>query len=153
MKGSLHSATNYQYIQNFTEIMPFSEVKKSEQGTMSYRFFPDPKLDPATYVLTLSIDYIDADKEEYRTVYFNSTIEMIESQSSIDSRTFFGRLLVLCIFALGGFFSLQFYKKQSAKKARRATDSASKQSSNSEWLQDINQLPAGGKRGSSKKGN
>ncbi len=150
MKGSLHSAVNYQYIQNFSEIMPFSEIKKGEQGTMSYRFFPDPQLDPAEYVLTLSIDYIDADKEEYRTVYFNSTIEVFESESSVSSRTFFGRFLFLCILALGGFFGFQYYKKQNAKKARRSADPASKQSSHNEWLQDVTQLPAGGKRGSGK---
>jgi len=85
LKGSLNSPMDYQYIQNFSDLTPFSEIKEGDQGTLYYRFFPDPQLEPREYMLTLTVDYIDADKEEFQTVYFNQTVELIESQSAQDS--------------------------------------------------------------------
>ncbi len=134
LKGSLNSPYDYSmYIQNFTELAPFNEIKTGEEGTLSYKFFPDPGLEPRDYVLTLYVDYVDADKEEYRTVYFNSSIEIVESQSSLDTRTFFGRLLSLAFFVLVGFVGFHLYKKFGTKK--RSSKVEVKTGSTNEWLE------------------
>merc|ERR1712070_988452 len=110
LKGSLNAPMGYMYIQNFTELTPFTEIKEGDQGTLYYRFFPDPNLEPNEYVLTLSVDYIDADREEFQTVYFNQTVEIVESQSVQDSRTFFGRCLMLVLIAVVGLGASQLSK-------------------------------------------
>jgi hypothetical protein len=129
MRGSLHNAIDYKTIMNLTEANPFAEIKKGEHGTMNYRFFLDPALDPAKYALTLSIDYIDADREEYRTVYFNSTVDLVESASDASSRAFFGRFITIGVLGLVAFLGNNAYKKYSSKKGRRTVDSAAKAAS------------------------
>lgn len=152
MRGSLHNAIDYKTIMNLTEANPFAEIKKGEHGTMNYRFFLDPALDPAKYALTLSIDYIDADREEYRTVYFNSTVDLVESASDASSRAFFGRFITIGVLGLVAFLGNNAYKKYSSKKGRRTVDSAAKAASGgaNEWLQDVN-VPGAKKANSGKK--
>lgn len=152
MKGSLHSAADYKTIMNFTEANPFAEIKKGEHGTMNYRFLLDPAFEPREYIVTLSVDYIDADRDEYRTTYFNSTVEAIESQSDLASRTIFGRIITIGIIGLVAYFGNNAYKKYSSKKGRRTTpDAAAKASSGAnEWLQDVN-VPGAKKANSGKK--
>jgi len=151
LKGSLNSPMDYQYIQNFTENTPFTEIKEGDQGTIYYRFFPDPNLEPREYVLSLSVDYIDADKEEFQTVYFNQTVEIVESQSSQNSRTFFGRCLMLALLAAAGTGAQTFSKRFGGKKSKASAPTASKSSgSTNEWLQDTN--IRGGATSSGKKG-
>jgi hypothetical protein len=134
LKGSLNSPYDHSmYIQNFTEQAPFNEIKTGEEGTLAYKFFPDPGLEPRDYVLTLYVDYVDADKEEYRTVYYNSTIEIVESQSSLDMRTFFGRVLSVVFFALVALVGYHLYKKFGTKK--RSKSDVKTTSSNNEWLE------------------
>lgn len=137
LKGSLHSAMEYMPIQNFSEMSPFAEIKEGEQGTLYYRFYPDPNLEPAEYKLTLTVDYIDADKEEFQTVYFNQTIEIIESESQQASRTFFGQMILLVLLAGIGFGASQFAKRFGGKKSKARTSAAPKAASGGdEWLQD-----------------
>jgi hypothetical protein len=138
LKGSLNSPMGYQYIQNFTESTPFAEIKEGAQDTLYYRFYPDPNLEPNEYVLTLTVDYVDADKEEFQTVYFNQTVELVESQSSADSRTLFGRVLMLVLIAAAGFGASQLAKRFGGKKSKARSTSAPKASSagSDEWLQD-----------------
>jgi len=139
LKGSINSHMDYRYIQNFTEMTPFAEIKEGDQSTIYYRFFPDPNLEPREYVLSLTVDYIDADKEEFQTVYFNQTIEIVESQSSQNSRTFFGRCLMLALLAAAGVGAQTFSKRFGGKKSKASAPSASKNSgSANEWLQDTN---------------
>jgi hypothetical protein len=149
LRGSLHSPLDPSFhIQNFTEMSPYTEIKMGEEGTLQYRFFPDPALEPRDYILVLSVDYVDADQEQYRTVYFNSTIEMVESDSSATSRTFFGRVLGLGLLAALGFAGLQLYKKYVVGKRRsRPAETAAKPSAD-EYLKDVN-MP--GARPNSKK--
>uniref|UniRef100_A0A7S1DQC5 Translocon-associated protein subunit alpha n=2 Tax=Hemiselmis andersenii TaxID=464988 RepID=A0A7S1DQC5_HEMAN len=153
MKGSLHNAMDYKTIINYTEANPFAEIKKDEHGTMSYKFFADPNLDPKEYQLTLSIDYIDADRDEYRTVYFNNTIEFVESQSTLGSRAFFGYFLFAAFVGVVCFFGYKAYQKYASKKTRRTGGEASKPSAGgaSEWLQDVNVPGAPRRSGSGKK--
>ena len=152
LKGSINSPMDYMYIQNFTEMTPFSEIKEGDQGTLYYRFYPDPNLEPSEYVLTLSVDYIDADKEEFQTVYFNQTVEIVESQSAQDSRTFFGRCLMLVVLAGCALGANQFSKRFAGKKSKAPVAAAPKSGGDNEWLQDTNLLRASGsgKKGSKK---
>lgn len=150
LKGSLNSLYDHSmYIQNFTEQAPFNEIKPGEEGTLAYKFFPDPHLDPFNYVLTLYVDYVDADKEEYRTVYYNSSIEIVESQSSVDTRTFFGRLLSLVFFALVALVGYHLYKKFGTKKRSKADTKSGAVTSN-EWLEGSH-TPGEPRRGGSGK--
>jgi len=150
LKGSLNSPMDYQYIQNFSDLTPFSEIKEGDQGTLYYRFFPDPQLEPREYMLTLTVDYVDADKEEFQTVYFNQTVELIESQSSQDSRAWFGRCLLLVLVAGLGFGGQLLTKRFAGKKSKAPTPVAPKATGGAnEWLQDT--MIAGGARGSGKK--
>ena len=141
MRGSLHNAIDYRTIMNLTEANPFAEIKKGEHGTMNYRFYLDPALDPAKYALTLSIDYIDADREEYRTVYFNSTVDLVESASDASSRAFFGRFITIGVLGLVAFLGNNAYKKYSSKKGRRTVDSAAKAASGDDLHPSSNTPP------------
>lgn len=150
LKGSLNSPMDYQYIQNFSDLTPFSEIKEGDQGTLYYRFFPDPQLEPREYMLTLTVDYIDADKEEYQTVYFNQTVELIESQSAQDSRAWFGRCLMLVVLGGLAFGGNLLAKRFAGKKSKAPAPAAPKATSGAnEWLQDT--MVAGGSRGGSGK--
>ena len=155
LKGSLNSPYDHSmYIQNFTEQAPFNEIKTGEEGTLAYKFFPDPGLEPRDYVLTLYVDYVDAEKEEYRTVYYNSTIEIVESQSSLDMRTFFGRLLSVVFFVLVALVGYHLYKKFGTKKRSKADVKSG--GSNNEWLEGSfgpsePRRSGSGKKGSAKK--
>ena len=150
LKGSLNSPYDHSmYIQNFTEQAPFNEIKTGEEGTLAYKFFPDPGLEPRDYVLTLYVDYVDADKEEYRTVYYNSSIEIVESQSSLDTRTFFGRVLSLVFFGLVALVGYHLYKKFGTRR-RSKTDVKTGGSSN-EWLEGSNAPGEPRRAGSGKK--
>ena len=152
LKGSINSPRDYMYIQNFTEMTPYTEIKEGDQGTIYYRFFPDPNLEPNEYVLTLSVDYIDADKEEFQTVYFNQTVEIIESQSAQDSRTFFGRCLLLAVIVAGGVGFQTFSKRFAGKKGKGPTPVAAKSTGGAnEWLQDTMIQSGGRASGSGKK--
>ena len=147
--GSLNSPKDYQYIQNFTEMTPGTEIKEGEQGTLYYRFFPDPNLEPTEYMLTLMVDYMDSEKEEFQTVYFNQTVELVESQSAQDSRALFGRVLALVLLMAGGFGAQILSKRFSGKKGKAASAAAPKTSGGqNEWLQDT----MAGRSGTPKKG-
>lgn len=154
IKGSINSPFDYRmYIQNFTEMNPNAEVKKGDQGTLFYRFYPDPNLEPRDYVLTILVDYVDADKEEYRSVVFNSTIEVVESQSSLDTRTFFGRFLMVSLLGLGAFAGSMVFNKFGKKKGRSAEPSKKSARGENEWMQGINAPPSGDRSNSGKKKN
>merc|ERR1711966_193693 len=147
IKGSLNSPFDYRmYIQNFTEVAPNSEVKKGDQGTLYYRLYPDPNLEPRDYILTIMVDYVDADKEEYRSVVFNSTVEIVESQSSLDTRTFFGRALTVSFLAICALAGSMVVNKFGKKKGRSAETRKSAGGEN-EWLQGINAPPSGDRGG------
>ncbi|EKX39456.1 hypothetical protein GUITHDRAFT_76400 [Guillardia theta CCMP2712] len=137
LKGYLISPYDYSmYIQNFSEVPAYTEVKKGEEGTLMYRFLPDPALEPREYMLTLTVDYIDADKEEYQTAFFNSTIEIVESQSALDSRVLFGRFLTVCFLGILGLVGNAAYSRFMPKRRKTVDTSArSKESSQNEWLQ------------------
>jgi len=154
IKGSLNSPFDYRmYIQNFTEMTPNAEVKKGDQGTLFYRFYPDPNLEPRDYVLTILVDYVDADKEEYRSVVFNSTVEVVESQSALDSRTFFGRFLMLSFAGLCAFAGNMLFNRFGKKKGR-AAEAKKTGGGENEWLSGINvPRPAEGRSNSGKKKN
>lgn len=151
MRASLHSVFDpSMYLQNFSDIAPYTEVKMGEEGTLLYRFFPDPNLEPREYILALTVDYIDADKEEYRSVYFNGTIEMVESQGSADTRTFFGRILTLGFLGILGFGGYHVYNKYVVGKRRsRPVETAKPASDGTEWLQDVN-MPSARRAGAKK---
>ena len=148
LEGSLHSPMDYRYIQNFTERTPFTEIKEGGQGTLLFQFYSDPNLEPRDYVLTLSVDYVDAEREEYQTVYFNQTIEFVESQATKDSAKFFGYVLSLVLLAAAAFGAQMLHKRFAGKKGKAPVVPVARTSGGAnEWLQDT---MLAGKKGSKK---
>jgi hypothetical protein len=152
IRGSLNSPFDYRmHIQNFTEMNPNAEIKKGDQGTLFYRFYPDPNLEPREYILSILVDYVDADKEEYRSVPFNSTVEVVESQSAMDTRNMFGRFLGLAFLGLLGLGGFTLFNRFGKKKGRAAEASRKAAGGENEWLQHINAPPSAEGRSNSGK--
>jgi len=91
------------YIQNFTTIQYMTTVVPNTQQSFAYFFVPDALLEPRDFGLVASVHYRDAEGVNYTTVFFNSTIDIIEPTGGVDTQTFFTYLGVVAVLGLIGF--------------------------------------------------
>lgn len=104
------------YIHNYTKTYYGEEVSGSELRSFLYTFAPDPMLEPRSYGLVISVYYNDLEGSNYTHVVFNRTIELIETDESMDVQTLFLYVGVLGVAGLVGFI---VYKAARSNKRQR----------------------------------
>jgi len=77
------------YVENYTRADYHQILASGEQTTLFYRFFPHDGFDPQTFGLSAVLDYSDVDGHKYRSVVYNSTIELTEPKDYVDAGTFY----------------------------------------------------------------
>jgi len=125
------------YIQNFTEFPYALTVAPSEEYTISYVFQPDALLEPRDYDLVVQMFYGDAEGQNYTSVVFNSTIDMVEVGTAVDAQTFF---VYLGVVAVLGLVLFMIYKalghwRESNKNVALERGTKMNTELNNEWLQ------------------
>lgn len=108
------------YIQNYTKFVYGVLVHPGEQVSLSYKFIPDPYLEPREFGLVVSVYYHDEVGGNFTTAFFNGTVDIVDPDSGFDFQQAFIYLGLFTIVGLGGFFA---YKSLS-KKTRRTKKSA-----------------------------
>jgi len=132
------------YVQNFTSWKPGALIKPGDLRTFSYRFYPDPLLEPKEYAFIATIHYTDGDSMNYTTTFYNSTVHLVEASNPVDAQTFFASFLGLGVVGLLAFAAYTFFfgkKKRTIETGTRLSASAgdsSSESANKEWLEDSN---------------
>lgn len=94
----LHSPFDLSYyIQNFTSRSPSNAlVGPSSQITLNYDFKPDVNLEPLEYWMSGVVEYAAEGSDTiYRTVFFNETVELFSTGSSIDFGMLFSTTLLV----------------------------------------------------------
>ncbi|KAJ7524187.1 hypothetical protein O6H91_18G081000 [Diphasiastrum complanatum] len=139
IRGSLHLQYDHRIsIQNFTtQELNNSIVPPGVQASFSYPFTVYEYLLPGQLAFVASIFY-EVDDELHRTVFYNGTIEVVESSGFISGETVF---LITLGLGLLGLFSMWIYGQfqRLSKKTRRAktveTGTRSTDGVSNEWLQ------------------
>jgi translocon-associated protein subunit alpha len=127
------------YIQNYTKQAEFVIVPPSSQATFAYTFTPDAFLEPREFGLMGNIYYsLEDGSANYTSVFYNSTITLIEPNEPVDLQTFFMYVGIVGIAGLVGFVLFQSLTGLSGKKNKRPKVEVGTQRSNvldSDWLE------------------
>jgi len=110
------------YIQNYTKGYYGETVSPSEIRSFLYNFFPDPMLEPRIYGLVISVYYTDLEGGNFSHVVFNNTIELIETDESMDAQTLFLYVGILGIAGLVGFLVYKSARVSKQKKGPRRVE-------------------------------
>jgi hypothetical protein len=135
IKGSLRYGLDWKMIiQNFTEFSYGTLVDPQEHVSFLYGFFPDPMLDPREFGFHANVYYTDG-IENYTTVFFNSTIKLIDSSTSaFDAQSVFTYVGITGITGLIAFF---IFSNTGTKKKKSTVSTETKTkstSSDDDWL-------------------
>jgi len=126
------------YIQNFTAREYNVSVKPSTQVSLAYTFLPDPLLEPRDFGLVCSVHYRDSQGNNFTSVFFNSTVDMIEHSGGVDTQTFFVGIFALAFFGLIGFVIYRYlssWSKRQGYTGGGSSDEGTTQSLDNDWLQ------------------
>jgi hypothetical protein len=123
--ASLNHPLDYRYyIQNYTRAEYGLLVQPNEQVSVSYRFRPDPLLEPRDFGLVVNVLYEDESGRIYHNAFFNGTVTIEEPDTGFDLQQLFLTVGFFGVLGLGGYFALQsFGASGAAKKERRASGS------------------------------
>jgi len=115
-----HPVDTKYYIQNFTKIEYGLPVGAEEQISLSYRFRPDPLLEPRDFVLILSVFYQDESLTNYTNIFFNSTVSITEPDITFDFQKMFLYVGFLAVVGLIGFLVYRnWVEKQEKSKTKK----------------------------------
>jgi len=124
VSASLNHPLDFRYyIQNYTRAEYGLLVQPKEQVSVSYRFRPDPLLEPRDFALVVSVFYEDESGTNFTNAFFNGTITIAEADTGIDLQQLFLTVGFLGVVGLGGYFALQSFGANNAKKERRSSGS------------------------------
>jgi len=147
IEASLRHLQDFSFhIQNFTNEAVNQEIKSHEHATFLYKFKPHESFDPRDFGFVLNVHYIDNNEAPYRHTALNSTVHIVDSEESFDTRSFIAYVSTLAIGVLG----VLVYKQKSTKPAAAAnkkkeaveTGTSKKTEVDNDWLASAN-LPAG----------
>jgi len=115
--ASLNHPSDFRYfIQNYSRFDYGVLVGPSEEATFSYRFRPDPLLEPRDFGLMVHVIYEDINANiTHVNTFFNSTIEVTEPLSTFDLQLAFTYFVVFVVIAAIAFFG---YNKASGGKVK-----------------------------------
>eukprot|EP01130_Rhizamoeba_saxonica_P000080 TRINITY_DN10100_c0_g1_i1.p1 TRINITY_DN10100_c0_g1~~TRINITY_DN10100_c0_g1_i1.p1 ORF type:complete len:222 (-),score=41.95 TRINITY_DN10100_c0_g1_i1:22-687(-) len=94
-------------IKNFTTFAYGDVVMPGEEATFSYSFYIDQMVQPSNYGFISAVYYYDEQYQNYTTVFFNGTIDVIEAERDIDVSNFFGLVFLAGIIAIAGYVYIQ----------------------------------------------
>jgi len=113
----LHSPFDFSYyIQNFSVREIGAVVGSGDEVSVEYSFKPDASLEPLEFWLSAWVIYNNSDNEQFRSVFFNGTVELIEKKSDLDAKQLFSYFLFAAIFGLAAYFAFQFVSSKKPKK-------------------------------------
>eukprot|EP00026_Physarum_polycephalum_P014236 Phypoly_transcript_14727.p1 GENE.Phypoly_transcript_14727~~Phypoly_transcript_14727.p1 ORF type:complete len:246 (+),score=51.86 Phypoly_transcript_14727:114-851(+) len=125
VSASLNHPLDYRYfIQNYSRAEYGLLVQPKEQVSVSYRFRPDPLLEPRDFGLVVSVFYEDESGKNFTNAFYNGTITIVEADTGFDLQQLFLTVGFFGVLGLGGYFALQsFGIDPTGKKERRASGS------------------------------
>jgi len=125
------------YIQNYTKGYYGETVSPSELRSFLYTFYPDPMLEPRQYGLVVSIYYTDAEGTNFTNVVFNNTINLVETDESIDAQALFLYVGILGVAGLVGFIVYKAARTTNKKKGPKRVEYGTQKSTviDNEWLE------------------
>jgi len=93
------------YIQNYTKAEFGLLVQPKEQVSVSYRFRPDPLIEPRDFGLVVSVYYQDESGANFTTAFFNGTISIVEPDNDFDLQQLFLYIGFFGVLGLAGYFA------------------------------------------------
>jgi len=146
--ASFNYPLDYSYfIQNFTIKEYNISVKPSTLVSLSYSFLPDALLEPRDFGLVCSVFYRDLQGTNFTSVFFNSTVDLVEPAGGVDTQTFF---VVIFSIAFLGLITFLIYRFLSAWRKKQSYGPSSEQggttSVDDDWLAGTSADPALRKR-------
>jgi len=126
--ASLHSPFDLTYhIQNFSWVEVGATVKSGEEHTFGYTFRPDPRLEPLEFWLTAFVYYNNTETgAEFKSTFYNSTIELIERPTDMNARRVFTYFLAIAAAGIVGYIVYHMSApKSSVERGTRGDDTSS----------------------------
>jgi len=138
--ASLRYLQDWRYaVQNFTKIVYGTAVLPGEESSFLYVFRPDPLIEPRDFGLTMTVFYSDSTGQNFTSVFFNSTVSLVEPDESFDTQTLFTYVGVIAVVGLIGFLILKatgVLDKKGGKRRRNTGDTGSMSAGDAnEWLE------------------
>jgi len=138
----LHSPFDFSYyIQNFTAREVSVLVEDKEQVAVQYSFRPDKSLDPVDIWLSGYIVYNDTKGNQYRSTFFNGTVELVDASSGFDFSHMFTYVLVAAAIGLVAYFTLVPKTTKRTHHAPRADKGPRTERDTSEWTEGLIKKP------------
>jgi len=126
------------HIQNFTKQVYDVVVNPAETTSFLYSFVPDGMLEPREFGVTANVYYEDEEGGNFTTVFFNSTIHLVEANEALDVQTLFTYVGIVGVVGLIAFIGFN-YLKSATKKQRRAprveTGTQKNDAIDNDWLE------------------
>ncbi|XP_045450900.1 translocon-associated protein subunit alpha [Melitaea cinxia] len=103
MEASFRYPMDYTYyIQNFTALPYYKEVKPKQEATFAYSFIPNEAFAGRPFGLNIQLNYRDASGNFYQEAVYNQTLNIVEVSEGLDGETFFLYVFLgaACVLAL-----------------------------------------------------
>lgn len=103
MEASFRYPMDYTYyIQNFTALPYYKEVKPKQEATFAYSFIPNEAFAGRPFGLNIQLNYRDASGNFYQDAVYNQTLNIVEVSEGLDGETFFLYVFLgaACVLAL-----------------------------------------------------
>uniref|UniRef100_A0A2P2LMS9 Translocon-associated protein subunit alpha n=1 Tax=Rhizophora mucronata TaxID=61149 RepID=A0A2P2LMS9_RHIMU len=139
IKATVHLPFNHQYVvQNLTaQGFNNATVLPSAQATFPYVFAVSKYLQPGNFDLVGTIIY-EIDQNPYQSVFYNGTIEVVESGGFLSMESVFLVTLgiaLLVLFGLWAYGQIQNLSKKKKRAPRVEVGTATRDASLDEWLE------------------
>ncbi|XP_041987909.1 translocon-associated protein subunit alpha [Aricia agestis] len=147
MEASFRYPMDYTYyIQNFTALPYYREVKPAQEATFAYSFIPNEAFAGRPFGLNIQLNYRDASGNYYQEAVYNQTVNIVEVSEGLDGETFFlyvflGAACVL-ILVLGQQALSSLARRRSPRSAPKPLETGTANDVDYDWLpkEVVNQL-------------
>lgn len=139
--GSLNSPFDFSYhVQNFSYQIYDARLQPGEEVSLEYQFMPYAQLQPREFTLALTVFY-HTDKTLYSTTFYNTTVDIVEASTVVDTQLIFLYLMFLGLLAGLGYVIYSYLASAGlVKKPKKKVPSSTVQRTaagevdQSEWL-------------------
>jgi len=146
--ASLHSPFDLAYyIQNFSWIQVDASVLAGTEHTFAYTFRPDQRLEPLEFWLSAFVYYNNSEtSQEYKSTFFNATIELAERPSDMNFRRIFTYFLAFAAAGLVGYLAYHL-----SSPTKRSAETGTKDATSGGWGPTTPYTPSNKSRAMGKK--